>query len=347
MLVASSLHIAYFSAAALAAPGIVPLCPGSRQDATFADPNKMEFTTIISSSLENIRKVLPGDHKLVPASMAAFWRLYAVQGMAKKLQSALSAQVELRAAQILTNGPATSRADRQRLASCASRNAGAWITVVPTSSEVRLSDTEYRQAMRLRLGLPVAEGLPVRCFCDADMRRDSSHYYSCGQLKRSAITTRHDRVVQCLAGLFRSAGAVVHVEQRIEGTSRHRPDLLIITPDKSVFVDVAIIHSSAPSRSTISVEAATGAMEADKKAKYLPLAQLQGASLLAFVMDSYGSWGKQAVEVLGLLKELEVEKLSRVLAAQTLAVALQRGNALVARAGALRSRAAANRRGAH
>ena len=225
------------------------------------------------------------------------------------------------------------------------RNAGAWLTVIPTSPEVRLLNLEYRQAMRLRLGLPAAEDLPRRCFCNADLGKDQSHFYSCGQLKRSAITTRHDRIVQCLAGLFRSAGAVVHVEQRIEGTTRHRPDLLIITPEQSVFVDVAVIHSSAPSRSTIAVEAATGAMEADKKAKYLPFARLQGASFLAFVLDSYGSWGKQAVEVLGVLKELVVDKHSRVLAAQTLAVALQRGNALVARAGALRSRAAANNRG--
>ena len=148
--------------------------------------------------------------------------------------------------------------------------------------------------------------------------------------------------MQCLARLFRSAGAAVDIEERIEGTTRHRPDLLIITPEKSVFVDVAVIHSSAPSRSTITVDAATGAMEADKKAKYLPLARIQNASVLAFVMDSYGSWGKQAVEVLGMLKELLMAKDLRVLAAQTLAVALQRGNALVARAGA---RAAANNRG--
>src|SRR6185436_17880294 len=83
--------------------------------------------------------------------------------------------------------------------------------------------------MRLRLGLPVAEDLPRRCFCNADLKQDWSHFYSCGQLKRSAITTRHDRIVQCLARLFRSAGAVVHVEQRVEGTTRQRPDLLIVT----------------------------------------------------------------------------------------------------------------------
>ena len=72
-------------------------------------------------------------------------------------------------------------------------------------------------------------------------------------------------------------------------------------------------------------------MEADKKAKYSPFARLRGASFPAFVMDSYGSWGKQAVEVLGLLKDLLLDKNSRVLAAQTLAVALQRGIALGAR----------------
>ena len=110
---------------------------------------------------------------------------------------------------------------------------------------------------------------------------------------------------------------------------------MIVTPERSVFIDVAVVHSSAPSRSAITADAATGAMEADKKAKYLPLARLRGASFLAFVLDSYGGWGKQAAEVLGLLRELMEEKNSRVVAAQTLAVALQKGNA---RAGALRAR---------
>jgi hypothetical protein len=321
--VASSLHIAYFSAAALAAPGIVQLCPVVRREATFAgDPSRMGFTAIIARSLEHIKRLVPaaGDSKLVPESMAAFWRLYAVQGMAKKLQSVIAAQVELGAVQDLRNSDQLVRADRQRLQACAARNAGAWLTVVPTCAELRLSDVEYRQAMRLRLGLPPADDLPRKCVCGGDLRVNTGHLFSCEQLKRGAVTTRHDRMVQCLAKLFRSADAVVRVEERIEGKTRRRPDLVIVTPEQTVYVDVAIVLSSAPSRSAIMTDAAIEAMEADKKAKYAASAQAQGASFRAFVLDAYGGWGKEATELLGMLRDLLDG--SNILAAQTLAVAL-------------------------
>ena len=61
-------------------------------------------------------------------------------------------------------------------------------------------------------------------------------------------------------------------------------------------------------------------------------------------MDAYGGWGKQAVKIMLFLKEL-TDTQSRVMATQTLAVALQRGNAIVARAGAMRARAAASQGG--
>ena len=76
----------------------------------------------------------------------------------------------------------------------------------------------------------------------------------------------------------------------------------------------------------------------------LGLARRDNADFLAFVMDAYGGWGKQAVKIMLFLKEL-TDTQSRVIATQTLAVALQRGNAIVARAGAMRARAAASQGG--
>jgi len=205
--VAPSLHIAYFSAAALAAPGIVLLCPPDRREATFADHQHFGFTATVAQALDEVRRRLPGEHRLLPATMAAFWRLYGVQGMAKKLQSAISSQTDLKELQDLINGRETERADRQRLASAGSRNAGAWLTLIPRDPELRLTDKEYRQAMRLRLGLPVGENLPRRCVCNADLRKEPCHFFWCGQLKTNAVTTRHDRMVRSLAALFTAAGA--------------------------------------------------------------------------------------------------------------------------------------------
>ena len=151
-----------------------------------------------------------------------------------------------------------------------------------------------------------------------------------------------------LANLFRTVGAVVHVEHRIFSVNRQRPDLLVITPERSVLVDVAVVHPAAPSRTTVGHDVATRAMEGNKRAKYDHLARLQGASLLAFAVETFGGFGKQAVEIIDLLKAasfssapLHFHTSLSTAAAQMLAVALQRGNALVARAGALRARAAA------
>ena len=97
--------------------------------------------------------------------MAAFWRLYSVPGMARKLQRALCAEAELKELQDHFNAPATPRWHRQRLVSLASKNAGAWLTVIPATPELRLKDFELKQAVRLRLGLSVAER-PIHCACN-------------------------------------------------------------------------------------------------------------------------------------------------------------------------------------
>ena len=150
--VAATTHIAYLSAAALAAPGIVLLVPEPRRLSSFNGDLPLEFHKVIAGSLVQVCRKIPGEHKLLPRSMAAFWRLYAVPGMARKLQRALCVEAELKELQDHFNAPATARWHRQRLVSLASKNAGAWLTVIPATPELRLKDFELKQAVRLRLG---------------------------------------------------------------------------------------------------------------------------------------------------------------------------------------------------
>ena len=291
--IASTSHAAYFSAAAMAAPGVVLLVPRHRREATLANCSKARFMTAITEAHQHVRRLLPASgHRLFPETMGSFWRTYEIVGMAKKLQSALCAQIELKQLHEQLNSPSTSRIQRQRLTALSSSNAGSWLTVIPVIPELRLRDNEFAQAMRLRLGLPVAESLPRWCACNADLRDDPAHFHSCPLLKRTAVTTRHDRLVQLLANLFRTVGAVVHVEQRIFGVNRQRPDLLVITPERSVLVDVALVHLAAPSRTAVG----------HKRTEYDHLARLQGVSLLAFAVETFGGFGKQAVEIIDLLK---------------------------------------------
>ena len=111
-----------------------------------------------------------------------------------------------------------------------------------------------------------------------------------------AITARHDALVQVVASMFKRAGGMVTIEVNV------RPDIEIILPDRSLLVDVAVVHPAAPSRRSQAVLAAARDIENAKSAKYRAVASERGASFLAFIAESYGALGNQAGEVLKLFE---------------------------------------------
>ena len=102
-----------------------------------------------------------------------------------------------------------------------------------------------------RLCLPCADDLPSTCICGSNLLTNPQHFLSCHLLKRTAMTARHDMIVRKLADFFRTIGAVVHIEPRIVGFERLRPDLDIILSDRSLLVDVGVTHAAAPSRHSV------------------------------------------------------------------------------------------------
>jgi len=115
-----------------------------------------------------------------------------------------------------------------------------------------------------------------------------------------AITARHDTLVQILANMFKRAG-VVNIEVKCEGETRVRPDLEIILSDRSLLVDVAVVHPAAPSRRSLVALAAARDIENAKAAKYRSVALERGATFSAFIVESYGALGGQGLELLKLL----------------------------------------------
>ena len=140
---------------------------------------------------------------------------------------------------------------------------------------------------------------------------------------------------------------MVTIEVKCEGETRIRPDIEIILPDRSLLVDVAVVHPAAPSRRSQAVLAAARDIENAKSAKYREVASERGASFLAFIAESYGALGNQAGEVLKLLNNTLNQaparpfELSERAVAETLSVALQRGNAFISHMGSLTVRAQA------
>ena len=225
-----------------------------------------------------------GPDGLIPLVSADVWKEDCVGK-----QSAITAHLSNTVAQEFLQAPSTSLRDRQRLVSSSANKASAWLISIPSAPELAINDSDFIFAVRHRLGLPCADGLPKMCACDkAALANDASHFHSCKNQKRTSITARHDFVVRALAKLFRQVGAVVHIEPRIYGSERLRPDLDITFPDLSLMVDVAVSHPAAPSRTSPTPLAAAAIVERSKSVKYNPLAT-RCASTGKFNLPSFRS----------------------------------------------------------
>ena len=231
-------------------------------------------------------------------------------------------------------------------------NAGAWLTCFPVCEALRFTDEEFGYAVRHRLGLSYSDGLPPQCACGEDLEADPSHFHACPPLRGSVVRIRHDQVVKILAQLFRQVGAVVHVEPRIYGSARIRPDLDITLPDRSLMVDVCIGHPAAQSRTSVVPRATLEAAEKIKFDRYADLAKRYGAEFIPFALETYGTFSSNASRLLKILKAASGAYSAPIpasslgsYAVQVLSAGLQRGNALICKKGCIEARAAATGQG--
>jgi len=229
--------------------------------------------------------------------------------------------------------------DAQRILSAAAKFGGTWKTVLPSSPDLTLSDEDYRNAAKIGLGLPCQNDLPDKCDCGEELIKDPAHFLSCRRLKRPAMSTRHDWIVNLLAKIFRELGAVVHVEPRIFDYERVRPDLDILFPHCQILIDVTVAHPNSPSRkSSVQLAAATAA-EARKTRHYAANAKLGNGVLRAFAVETFGGFGHQATEIIKLIQSQSHSNAENQI--RSIAIALQKGNAHVMKQGAIASRVAA------
>ena len=274
------------------------------------------------------------------------------------LQRVLSEQWHRRCKERLVRALFDRPAERASLLSSSQRNTALWLTALPTEARLRLHDYEIRAALRMRLHLPPRELDTLRttaCPCGGDLQRDPLHFHSCVLLKRTAVTVRHDLVLQTLSALAGELCIPHKVEPRPlyivgEGAkqSRQKPDLLLVTANHraaELLTDVAIVHPAAPSCvNTGLAERSLGAAknrETRKQNKYghLVRSEKRGVrELKAFVMESFGAFGPEADYVLKTMfkhaisdKSGDTPQLTE--ARMFLAIALQRGNARIDRKG--------------
>ena len=224
-----------------------------------------------------------------------------------------------------------------------------WKNARPTSAELRLTDTQYRLATRLNLGLgpqcaSVGAAVPYECpFCKkADaVAKDPWHLLSCVKAIKREVHMRHNEVVNALwSTVLAVGGQAVREPVGLEFDDGRRPDLQLVFPVQHVLTDAVVVHPMAPgyvSKGTsLSVTGAACAHQHKKKQKYMKTAARHEAMLLPFAVETCGGMAPDAVRLLRLIARAGHEQLGMLPAqhivrqlAGAVAMAVQRGTAMV------------------
>ena len=355
---------AYYCAALNAAPDILDSISDRKTANSLLLPTPQQMQVPFAIDIESCHAALidvgvpTGLDGFIPETYERFWQddngVPGVPNLQKTLCQCV-AKAEYNELILLPSTSPESTKVKQRLISSSAVLASSWLTVFPTTPELTLADEDFCLAIKHRLGLPCAEDLPPKCRCETKdskvkdaLLSDPAHFHSCRKLKRTAMTVRHDNIVRILAKFFRSVDAVVRIEPRMVGFKRLIPDLEIMFPDRSLLIDVAIAHPSSPSRNSLTPLAAANSAETTKVGKYGALAAARATPFFPFILESFGAYGKQAREVLHILRTSATNAVRPIHApsflnsvTNSLSVALQKGNSLVYKRGAVDAKNAA------
>ena len=167
---------------------------------------------------------------------------------------------------------------------------------------------------------------------------------SCNSHNSREVTNRHNAVVHALYAHVRSAGGVASMEPKGLSADRLiRPDLQISFPGQHILSDVVISHPLCPSHTEDASKKRLVVAEKAarlKHSKYDDTALLHHMRLLPFSVETMGglsSEAEQLVEQIGLAcrDHLTLETHSSIARGvrASVAVAVQRGNAMTVMAG--------------
>ena len=239
--------------------------------------------------------------------------------------------------------------------------ASSWKSVRLDEPHLRMADLQYTIAARLNLNLnpfpaKIIATLPRYCpLCThsqtgapVSLRDNPWHWLTCAPLSRGELTRRHDAVVDATARVAQLVGAQVQREvQGLDPHSTKRPDLQIVFPGRMLLVDVVVTHSLTNSR-VARGQSAVATKQSEKHKKYAGVASRLGAELLNLSVDTCGGMADHAVRLVEAIGE-EGERWSagmwssghikRILLG-SIAVTVQRGNAMVMLSGYTRSASA-------
>jgi len=160
-------------------------------------------------------------------------------------------------------------------------------------------------------------------------------------------------VLKLLCSFIRVAGGVAFAEPKgLDGTGSKRPDAQVHFPGGPVLVDVSVTHPSCKSYVTMASTtplSAASKREHYKHLKYDILAAEEKSMFVAFVLESFGAFGREALKFIKRLVKIFSACLfspgpkgyfrGRIFRA--LSVCLQKGNALIQLLGCRQARQSA------
>jgi hypothetical protein len=264
------------------------------------------------------------------------------------LQSKLTAAIE--AKKVKEFKSSIDQSSNARILSASQPFASIWLSTLPEEHALRLSDDQFRSAIRHRLALSSIR-LPKSCECDpsAGPINDSQHPHICPLMKKDETNQRHEYIVSCLFQLCRLAGisvsfSVPHLLRDYEsGEGDIRPDLYVFSPSGETFmIDVSIVYPAGPSyvnrhHTDTRPSAAATHRAKEKVRKYDALARRNGMTFVPFIMESFGAFGIEARKFIKFISEQTADSFVFFLyCLRRLSIALQRGNALLQMCGAPR-----------
>jgi len=228
-----------------------------------------------------------------------------------------------------------------RLQSLREAGAALWLQTMPTEAGLTLSDSKWRWAARLRLGIPV---VATRSACDRCKRMDaytadSWHALSCTALSGRAMTDRHNNILVKLAQFATLAQLNTRTEPAtLDRDTKKRPDIQVSLPDKTLLGDVTIAHPAARSWKQRACKHGTQIVgdvrEAVKNDLYTEMATANDMEFTAVVLYTHGGFHQSALRFIQRITSAldpVTCQLSRsefnITLRQHIAVAVQRGNA--------------------
>eukprot|EP00731_Ephydatia_muelleri_P007357 Em0003g1605a len=195
-------------------------------------------------------------------------------------------------------------ADRARLLSASSPHASSWLTVTPSEGQgLHLDPPVFQTALKWWLGLDTAEG-SICALCPDKMLDPLGHHAT--TCKRGGdVVFRHNKLRDILAETCRRAHLSVQVEAGCNLTPDHshsRPADVLISNwvlGKTAACDLSVtspLNSNIMSEAGVTAGAAAQATELRKhEANDVKCSEL-GWLCIPLVVESYGAWGKEAME---------------------------------------------------